>query len=194
MITNALFPMQFLIGGIGAKTISMSDFGIVSVVVDAMVTENHSYTAQMTEYPIEDGSEISDHVVQKPDSLTINGVISNSPIYIGPGFLSFNRVMDGYTSLWAMKTAGLPVDIVTGIKIYQKMIIESFVIDRNAQNGQALEFTMQCREAKIVKSQSGSIGVKIAMPKVLAGQPVTYTDPSALALKYLRLQGFAGSF
>ena len=50
------------------------------VVFDAVVNEDHAMSATVTEHPIEDGSIISDHVIQQPDQLTLRGIVSNSPI------------------------------------------------------------------------------------------------------------------
>lgn len=48
--------------------------------VDATVREGHDFTSQATKHGIEDGSEISDHIIKQPRSLTMTGVISDDPI------------------------------------------------------------------------------------------------------------------
>lgn len=51
--------------------------------IDATLTENHSFESDVTENPVEDGVVISDHIDMKPESLTITGVISDTPLNFG---------------------------------------------------------------------------------------------------------------
>lgn len=43
-----------------------------------------SYTSTPTDHPIEAGSNVSDHVVDEPDEITIEGFISNEPLFSNP--------------------------------------------------------------------------------------------------------------
>lgn len=52
------------------------------LVLDASLSENHNSTCKVTRNPIEDGSNISDHVIIDPISLSIEGIISDSPLSI----------------------------------------------------------------------------------------------------------------
>lgn len=56
------------------------DGSVKPLVIDATIEENHLLAARVTEFPIEDGSSISDHVIQSPFKLTMNCVISDDPI------------------------------------------------------------------------------------------------------------------
>jgi len=51
--------------------------------LDASVYEEPVLESQATVHPLLDGSEISDHVIKKPVSLTIRGIVSDHPINIG---------------------------------------------------------------------------------------------------------------
>lgn len=48
--------------------------------IDVNTSENHSRTAIVTNNEIENGSIIADHVVVNPQSFTINGIVTNSPL------------------------------------------------------------------------------------------------------------------
>jgi len=48
--------------------------------LDASVSEEHTRESKITQHPIEDGSNISDHVTLTPKRVRIQGVISDSPI------------------------------------------------------------------------------------------------------------------
>lgn len=47
---------------------------------DASLKENHTRESPPTEFPIEDGGVISDHVIVKPFGLELTGIITDTPI------------------------------------------------------------------------------------------------------------------
>ena len=50
--------------------------------IDATRAEEHSFKAKATQHEVEDGANISDHVINSGRVVTINGVISDDPITI----------------------------------------------------------------------------------------------------------------
>lgn len=52
------------------------------ITVDCMVNEKHSREAVPTEFEVEDGSTVSDHVVLKPFNLSLTGIISDTPVNV----------------------------------------------------------------------------------------------------------------
>lgn len=48
--------------------------------IDATRVERHSLKSKATEHEVEDGSDISDHIIKKGRRLTIDGVVSDTPI------------------------------------------------------------------------------------------------------------------
>jgi hypothetical protein len=65
----------------------------VIVTLDASVNEMHAGSAQVTEHPVETGTNISDNIRPLPRRLTVEGFVSNTPIY--KEILSPTRVSDG---------------------------------------------------------------------------------------------------
>lgn len=57
---------------------------IADIWIDVSVREQHNLTAEKTRFPIEDGSDITDHVRIMPQQLVIEGVVTNQPIEL-PG-------------------------------------------------------------------------------------------------------------
>lgn len=61
---------------------TVKDKNLKDFVVDVTLTENHDFQADVTENPVEEGSPITDHIDLKPESFTITGVISDTPLDI----------------------------------------------------------------------------------------------------------------
>ena len=108
------------------------------LVVDAFVKESHTFSAEITEHPVENGSVMADHVINKPFSLSIDGIISNTPMTL-VGLTAFDsavRFFEGESNntvtkafevienLFAQRT---PISIATSLKIYPDMVLEIFV-------------------------------------------------------------------
>ena len=48
--------------------------------IDATPTQTHSMASQATNFEVEDGSDLSDHVIKRGVRLSLNGVITDDPI------------------------------------------------------------------------------------------------------------------
>jgi hypothetical protein len=68
------------LGG-GPKRTNIEDSTGKSVIlVDATIKEDPNYEAEVTLHPVEDGKDVTDHIHIKNDKLTIEGVVSQSPL------------------------------------------------------------------------------------------------------------------
>ena len=110
--------------------------------IDATLSIAESLTAQATEHPVETGGVISDHVIQKPKTLRLEGIISATPVpdnlsvselqAAGFGMDSYQnalididgvdttppdplRAQDALETLRAIHAARLPVTVGTGL-------------------------------------------------------------------------------
>ena len=113
----------------GAKKIKIG-----SVTIDASIKEDHESNCELTENPIESGADVIDHVSMLPKKLSIEGVVSDSPVSyfeIDPstGKISTNfnffgtssRSKDAYDTLIKLQESRTPFKVVTGLKVYDNM-------------------------------------------------------------------------
>lgn len=116
---------------------------VQGVFLDATISEDHHYVSRATQFPIENGSVITDHVINEPDTLSLSGVVSDSPL----AFLSaFNRSTDAFNRLVRIHELKERVTVVTGIKVYENMIMTSLSVPRTVETGQALNFVMEFQQ------------------------------------------------
>ena len=169
-----------------------------SVVMDATLNETHTSTAQVTDHPVEDGSAISDHIIQRPDEIDIVGIVSNTPIEIierignilaggvsgpaGAASAAFDphRAEDAYEALLELKTTGALITITTGLRTYEKMAITRVAVSKDAATGDAVPLSISAREVRTVEGAAVEIDPAVlrAKPKKKRGrqQPVA-ADP-----------------
>ena len=53
---------------------------IGALILDATLSHSHTYTNSVTQFPVENGFNISDHVRHEPDKLTMEGMITDTPL------------------------------------------------------------------------------------------------------------------
>lgn len=183
--------------GILSQTIG----GVAGIVVDATVSETHLSSCDLTENPVEDGAKITDHVQLKPSELTIEGVISDSPLgYAVVGniqnlvrstkslFGGSSRSIDAYNDLLLLQKSRQPFTVITGLKRYENMIMTELSVPRTAQTGNAIHFRASMKEIRIVKSKTTGLSSVASSVKSLAqkakdlGQKVTDAVPAASQL------------
>lgn len=103
-------------------------------------SETHEFASKVTQFPVEDGSNMSDHILNAPDKLTINGFVTNSPISTldtsGPG-----TGESAFEALQRIHRTREPVRVFTTLKEYEDMALERLSIPKNANTGETLRFT-----------------------------------------------------
>lgn len=116
-----------------------------AVEMDASLSESHQAANEVTRHPVEQGSDITDHVRRQPERVTITGVITDTPTTLG-GALEENRSLSAFEKFLEMKDRADLVTVVTSLRQYSNMVIESYSIPRDARRGQSVEITLNLVE------------------------------------------------
>lgn len=126
---------------------------IGGISIDATISDSLSYKAVITEYPVEEGSFISDHINLQPYTVEMRGIVSDSPlsspnIHENRNFNedSNSRVKNAYEALLDLYFTKEPFDVVTGLDIFENVFFTSFEINRDATTGEALSFSAEFQE------------------------------------------------
>lgn len=151
---------------------------IGAYIIDAALSEDHTFDSEATEYPVEQGSDITDNIRAKPIEVTVVGVVSNAPMgailktrtFEGGTLTTATKVTDNETpvddalaALLAIRDAREPVPIITSLKSYDSMAMTSLSVpSRDAQNAESLEFTAKFRQIIIITNARTL--VKVAVP------------------------------
>lgn len=180
---------------------------------DVVESEKHTFTAQITEHPVESGSNIGDHVRHDLDMITLEILISNSPItnesltwqqerasgFVGPQALPypptdpkpffptpgaiFGAIGSGiadllgfgyqrhvnanvlnfpgdaaskdvvFSELRRLKLNAIPVEIITGLDVYEDMLLIGLDVPRTPKEGDAVRMTLNFKNIRKVQSK-----------------------------------------
>lgn len=167
------------------------------LVLDALIRETPKYSAEMTKSPIEGGSAINDHVVLNPETLTIEGIITNTPAKIGGPLNVKKNAQDAFDYLLALRETREPFDFVGGFKLYRNMVLTDFTPHRDKRTANTLTFTATMQKAIIVDSQTVLVA-NLANPanagKVDRGsQPTEKANDKTAKKASLLFKGFKGT-
>ena len=147
--------LSLLFGRAEPTTIS-GNLSIGEIELDASLSESHQFDSEVTQYPVEDGSVITDHIQNRPDKLTINGFVSNTPVRlfssVAIDLVRTSGNSGRFDALERIHRERVLVDIVTPLKSYTDMAMESLTVPRNAAIGDTLEFSATF--IKVVKVSS----------------------------------------
>ena len=178
-------------GGVNTDT---KIVGLQSLDFDATLDESHDWRNEVTQNPVETGTPITDHVIEKADKLRLQGVITNSPLYgefagqYFGGDTTSPRIQTAFEAIRELVKSKEAVTVYTKHAVYTSMVIESVSIPRNAQLGEEIQFTMELVNVRLVSTQlvtlppgisakktakaSGAVAKK-AEPQKSAGQKET---------------------
>jgi hypothetical protein len=148
---------------------------IGQLTLDATISERQSFRNEVTSFPIESGSVISDHVIQAPEEIEITGFVTNTPIEFLSGLRTSGQdwVSNAYLQLLdiagydypdqvfrrgKLETTGMRketkfelIDIVSSLRTYSDMALISLDIPRDAKSGDSVKFTALFRKVKTVE-------------------------------------------
>lgn len=152
--------------------------------VDAVLHEANTAISEVSDNPVELGADVTDHIRDKSDAITIEFVISNTPTRVptshadgvtgavrdngGRGVVlsfdaQFDRVRAVREDLARVKKLGLLWRIETALRVYEDFLIEQMVVDRDATSGKSAKFTLQMRRAIFVSTRF--VAVPVLQPR-----------------------------
>lgn len=135
-------------------------------VIDAVVEESHEYESEVTSYPIESGSDITDHVRIKPITFTLtNAIVSDTPIggikLIREDFNGDPAAL-GLSKLLEIRDARKPITVSTALRDYDNCIMTNLTIPKNMETDGGLFFTATFTQIQLVTNLRTT--VRVASP------------------------------
>lgn len=179
--------------------------GVAALELDAAITVSPKAEVQVTDHPVEKGGDVSDHARNKPEMLTIEGLISNTPITRDQGSrIVTSQGVQFETTALADNPAGVSgyaetafeillgmrgkyLTVATERRTYKNMLLTSVEAPQDARTGDVLRFIATFKQ--IIVSELRTQEVKVAREpkakkKVETGKQVakagTEEDSSAL--------------
>lgn len=174
----------------GSRSVSVqirtTEPDLLLMTLDATPRETFSFSQEATEHPVEVGADIADHIRRKPDGLSLEGIISNTPIKAGHEIIADALVAEpgkGTRTSAALQALlsleGRTCVVLTEFRKYTDMVCLSVEIARSPTTSDVLAFTASFRQIRRV--QTATIRLSRATSKVLHGRPPENRGPKPAA-------------
>jgi hypothetical protein len=111
-----------------------------AVDLDAVESEDHGMSLDLTDMPIEDGSAINDHAIFEPRELRLTVWASKapgSPIPATP-----TRHLTAWRKFKALHEGLVFLDVITDVEPYKRILITSVSLPRDVGTTNASRFTV----------------------------------------------------
>lgn len=116
-----------------------------------VISEAEKTTAKLTDYPVEDGVNYSDHVILAPREVTVQ---------VGQGVdESETDPRDKLDKLRELMEAREPIELYTGKSYYKSMIITSISQTTDAKTETVLIASVTLREVRIAHTQAAAVPI-----------------------------------
>lgn len=114
--------------------------------LDASVNETHEATATVTQSEVEDGSNVNDHVTLLPKKLTLEGVVSKTPLGIAGLIGSVGTAVAG-AAAQASTSKAMAAAITTGTASFGGLIANS--IGGAREPADVYDFLVELRDRRL---------------------------------------------
>ena len=138
----------------------LSDGDETLIVFDGAISETHAYEADITEHEVEEGSPITDHIRLRPIEVTIQGIVSATPLH---DEWSLERPNDAWYLLVAAHEQRRRLTLSTGLDAYDDMVIVSLTESRAPHF--AIQPSMVLRQIRIVSGQEVTLPEEVIAPR-----------------------------
>ncbi len=145
---------------------------------DCVTSETHEGVSVLTEHAVESGAPISDHKRHNPDRVSIEAIVTNTPLGVPPpsGYGSgdaitvsddkegagtvvlfsadFDRMGDVVDTLYRLRTENTPVTLSTRVLVYEDVQIISVTIPREPGDGDSFRLQIECQRVRVAVSRT----------------------------------------
>lgn len=163
----------------GSKITSIGETGGDPIELDASAREVHSMSGDVSDHPVESGTDIVDNYRVLPRTVQIDGVVTNSPLGVQyPGQSLINSAIgliqgdedpltNAFQEFERFFDEAVVLTITTSLREYPNMVLTGLDTTRDAENASKLTFTATARQVRFVDTEEGAA---LTIPKEVTGQ------------------------
>lgn len=131
---------------------------IAGIIPQVIIEEQHTDDLMITEHPVENSADITDHAVKQPSHVIMRCGWSQSGSNVPGLSLTQPSPKDAYQMLLDLQKTRRPFDVVTGKRSYKNMLIKRLttVTDEDTEN--ALIVDVELREILMVSTTEQRFG------------------------------------
>lgn len=137
---------------------------IDNIEVDVIMEDSISYESEVTEFPVETGFTISDHVINKQPEIKLDCIFTPTPVtwYELHKDKAATRLEDVRRELERIRNEKEPITVTTPDRIYENVVLVKIPITRTIKDGLTLRMTLEFKQIAIVSSNTAEVPAEYA--------------------------------
>jgi hypothetical protein len=123
------------------------------IILDATISEATTYAADVTSYPVERGTDASDHIRARPVQITVEGIITNNPLQESGlrDSKDASRASNAVDTLRKLQETGTLCTLYVATKKFDNMALESFNFTRTKDTAGGVRLTLNFKQIQTVE-------------------------------------------
>jgi Dit-like tail protein len=132
---------------------------IKGFIIDCVRQETHSFDSDVTSHPVEKGADVTDHVRPRPITVTLECIVSNTPIEPVASQRPAGGIPaeDAHAWLMGIRDDREPVTIETHRRAYENMVLTSLSEPLDAATGDGLVFSATFVQIELVQIEKVTV-------------------------------------
>lgn len=170
------------LGGSVMGALFLKNRSIGGYIPDVVLEERHEDRLEITEHPIENGANITDHAYKQPAEVEIRVMWRQNYTPVG-SFLFGNQIgskSDVYDGLLRLQRDRTLIDVVTGKRTYKNALIEELRVTTDGDTENALEVRARIKELIIVDTSITKLSSATTRSISKAGNAIAQKSHKAL--------------
>lgn len=142
---------------------------IGGIAIDGVISEQTSRTMRATEFPVESGDTISDHIIRQPMQYQMEGVITDTPMGLDGILETVSSVVDGVSGLFGSSENSAftrsqqiydeliklmekreVIEIQTTLGLIRNLAFETITVSQDKDNSRSVFFSATFKEVVFV--------------------------------------------
>ena len=125
------------------SVIAFNNFSVGPIGLPCIISEAHESMLEITDYPIENGANVSDHAFMRPKRLSLEIAAEDAAVT--------------WNALVLFQESRIPFYMVTGLTIYSNMLIERLTAHRDIETSTILRGRAELKEVIIATTASAPV-------------------------------------
>jgi hypothetical protein len=126
--------------------------------VDVVVSKETTFDSEVTQYPVEDGFPVADHVTRNPMALTMEVVCTPTPVtFFADLGANQNRLNEVTNAIMKIYNEGDPITVKTADAIYKDMVMTHAPLPRTVDDGLCYKMQLDFVHVRRVKPKTEDV-------------------------------------